>query len=62
VGKPEGQRSLGRPRCRWEDNSQMDLQDVRCGGMDWIELAQVLGTCDCSNELSGSIKCAEFLD
>jgi hypothetical protein len=40
VGKPEGKRSLGRPRRIWEDNIRMDLQEVRCGGMDWIELAQ----------------------
>ena len=40
VGKPEGQRPLGRPRCRWEDNIKIDLQEVGCGVMDWIELAQ----------------------
>jgi len=40
VGKPEGKRPLGKPRCRWEDNIKMDLQEVGCGGMDWIELAQ----------------------
>jgi len=40
VGKPEGKRPLGRPRRRWEDNIRMDLQEVRCEGMDWIELAQ----------------------
>jgi len=40
VGKPEGKRSLGRPRRRWEDNIKIDLQEVGCGGMDWIELAQ----------------------
>jgi len=40
VGKPEGKRSLGRPRCRWEDNIKMDLQEVGRGGMDWIGLAQ----------------------
>jgi len=39
VGKPEGKRSHGRHRCRWEDNIKMDLQGVGCGGMDWIELA-----------------------
>ena len=39
-GKPEGKRPLGRPRRRWEDNIKMDLQDVRCRGMEWIELAQ----------------------
>jgi len=40
VGKPEGKRPLGRPRCRWEDNIKMDLQEVECGGLDWIEVAQ----------------------
>ena len=44
VGKPERQgekeRPLGRPRRRWNDNIKMDLQEVGCGGMDWIELAQ----------------------
>jgi len=41
VGKPEGKRPLGSPRRRWEDNIKMELQKVKCGGMDWIELAQV---------------------
>jgi len=40
VGKPEGKRLLGRPRRRWEDNIKMNLQEVGCGGMDWIELAE----------------------
>jgi hypothetical protein len=40
VEKPEGRRRLGRPRHRWEDNIKMDLQEVGCGVMDWIELAQ----------------------
>jgi len=40
VGKPEGKRSLGRPRRRWVDNIRMDLQEVGCGYMDWIGLAQ----------------------
>ena len=40
VGKPEGQRPLGGPRRRWEDNIKIDLQELICGGMDWIELAQ----------------------
>jgi hypothetical protein len=40
VGKTEGKRSLGRPRVRWENNINMDLQEVGRGSMDWIELAQ----------------------
>jgi len=43
MGKPEGKRPLGKPRHRWEDNFKMDLQEVGCGGMDWIELAQSRG-------------------
>ena len=39
-GKPEGKRPLGKPRRRWEDNIKMDLQEVRSGGMDWIDLHQ----------------------
>jgi len=40
VGKLEGKRPLGKPRSRWEDSIKMDLQEVGCGVMDWIELAQ----------------------
>ena len=40
VGKSEGKTPLGRPSHRWEDNIKMDLQEVGCGGMNWIELAQ----------------------
>jgi hypothetical protein len=40
VGKPEGKRPLGRPRCRWEDNIKMDLQEVGGGRGDWMELAR----------------------
>jgi len=45
VGKPEGKRTLGRPRHRWEDNIKMDFQEVGCGGMDWMELAQERDKC-----------------
>jgi len=66
MGKPEGRRPLERPRHRWEDNIKMDLQDVGCGGMDWIELAEDRdrwgGPCECGNEPPGSIKCVQFLD
>jgi len=59
VGKPEGKRTLRRPRRRWEDNVKMDLHEVGCGGMDGIELAQyegrVTGTGECGNEPLGSI-------
>jgi hypothetical protein len=40
VGKHKGKRPLGRPRPRWKENIKMDLQEVGCGGMGWIELAQ----------------------
>ena len=40
VGEPEEKRPLRRPRHRWEDNINKDLQEVGCGGMDWIELAE----------------------
>ena len=39
-GEPDVKRPLGRPRCRLEDNIKMELQEVGCGGMDWIELTQ----------------------
>jgi hypothetical protein len=39
VGKTEGKRTLGRLRCRWEGNIEMNLQEVGCGRMDWIDLA-----------------------
>jgi len=40
AGKTEGKRQLGRPRRRWKDNIKMDLQEVGCRGIDWMELAQ----------------------
>jgi len=40
VWKPEGKRPLGRPKSRWEDNIKMNLQEVRCEGMDYIDVAQ----------------------
>jgi hypothetical protein len=40
VRKPEGKRPLGKPRHRWDDNIKVDLQEVGCGSMDWIKLAQ----------------------
>jgi len=40
VGKLEGKRPLGRPRRRWEDNNKTYLKEMRCGVMDWIDLAQ----------------------
>jgi hypothetical protein len=45
VGKPEEMRPVGRPGCKWKDNIKMDLQELGCGGMDWIELAQVRDRC-----------------
>jgi len=40
VGKPDGKRPLGRPRPRWEGNIKIDLQELECRGMEWIELAE----------------------
>ena len=40
VGKPEGKRPLERPKRRWEDNITMGLQEVGCGDVDWVEVAQ----------------------
>ena len=40
VGKPEGKRPLVRPKRRWDDNIKMEFEEVGCGGVDWIELAQ----------------------
>jgi hypothetical protein len=40
MGKPEGNRPLGRPRRRWEDGTIMDLRENGCGSVDWIQLAQ----------------------
>ena len=66
VRKPEGNKPLGKPRCRWEDNIKMDLHEVGCGGMDWIELAQDRdrwrGLVNAVMNLSFSIKWGEFLD
>ena len=48
MGRREGRRPFGRPRRRWEDNIKVDMQ--------------VVGAFECGNELSGSIKCGEFID
>jgi len=64
-GKPEGKKPLGRPRLRWEDNIEIDHQEVRWDrGLDlsgslW---GQVACFCKHGNELSGSIKCGVFHD
>jgi hypothetical protein len=53
---------LGQPRCRWVDNIRMDFGEIGWGGVDWTGLAQNTGewresSCECGNELLGSIKC-----
>ena len=66
VGKPEGKRPLGRPRRRWVDNVRMNLQEVGCGYMDWIGLAQDRDSwrtlVSAVMNLRVYVKCAEFLD
>jgi hypothetical protein len=42
VGRPEGKRPLGIPRCRWEDNIKLDLREIRIDGANWIQLAQYM--------------------
>ena len=65
VMGPEGKRSLGRPKCRRRNNIKMSLQAVEWGCQDWIDLAlnrdRWRGTCECGTELSGFIKCGNFL-
>jgi hypothetical protein len=65
VGKPEGRRPLGRPRCRWEDNIKMNLREVGCGaqtGLIWLRLRTDGGFYVYGDKPSGSIKCGEFLE
>jgi hypothetical protein len=66
VRKPEGKRPLGRPGRKWEDNIKMDLREVGCGGMDWIELAQDRdgwrALVNVAMNLRGSTKCGKFRD
>jgi len=65
VGRSEGNRPLGRPRHRWEDNIKFDLQEVGWGGMGWIDLAEDRDRwCAVVNVVMylGSIKCGDFLD
>ena len=61
MGKLEGKRSVGRPRCRWENRIKINLKKWD-GNMDWVDLGQVTGYCECGNQRSGFIKCGEFLD
>jgi hypothetical protein len=59
VGKPEGNRPLGRPRRGWVDNIRMDNRGMGWDGMGWIDLAQ---NKEHGNEPPGSIKCLEILE
>jgi len=65
IRKLEGQRSLRRPRHRWENNIRMDLREIGWETVDWIYLSQnrdqVMGSCEYGNEPLDAIKCREFL-
>jgi hypothetical protein len=56
VVRSERKRPLGRPRSRWEDNIEMDLQRVGWTGLIWLRIETVGGACECGNEPLGSIK------
>jgi len=60
VGKPERKRPLGRPRGRWEDNIRMEIQEVGCGGTDWIDVIQERDRWQ--RTFGFQKKCGEFLD
>ena len=66
LGKTEGRRPLGKPRRRWVDNIRMDLQEVVCGYMDWVGLAQDRDRwrtlVSAVMNLRVPLKCGEFLD
>ena len=65
VGKPEGRRPPGRPGRRWKDNIKMDLREVGWGhrlNRSGSGYGQMTGSCKCSNEVSGYMKCREFLE
>ena len=55
TGKPTGKRPLGRPRCRWEDNIRMDLQEIGINAGNWFDSAQDKDYCECDIETPGSI-------
>jgi hypothetical protein len=59
VGKPEGKRPLGRLRHRWVDNIKMDLGKIGWSGSGY---GQVVSSCECGNEPSGSVKCWETIE
>jgi hypothetical protein len=50
VGKPQGKRLLRRPRHRWEDGIGMDVGEIGWGNVEWIQLAQDRGCCECGDE------------
>jgi hypothetical protein len=64
VGKPEGKRTLGRPKRKWVDNVKMDLRETGWDDVDWIDMAQFRDQwwAVVNNDLSGSTKCCEILE
>jgi hypothetical protein len=66
VGKTRGKENTRKTQRKWKNNIKMDVQEVGWWPMDWIDLGQDRrqgkGSCECGNELSGSIICGEFLE
>jgi hypothetical protein len=61
VGKPEGKRPLGRPRCRWEYTYKVDRPEIGWGSVDWLRIGQFVGCGEYGNEHLGSIEFLEFI-
>jgi hypothetical protein len=62
MGKPEEKKQLGRSRRKWVNNIKMDLKEIVWDGIDWIDLAQDMDSCEHGNEPSSFIKYWEIFE